>query len=417
MEKLYKLNNDGKPYEWQAWLDEDQNGERIICCSYGIVGGQLIHTSYRVTQKNALAELNSKYDAKRKQGYINIEDIRDDDLPGSSPVEDGANPSIEYLTTYLKANLNNQNTGAILPMLCKTYNGNIWKKTGMCSVQPKINGLRCLITAYNKNDMFKPVGLRFQSREGIYWDSLDDLEDALLYALGNNVDYILENNIVLDGELYIPGKSVNEINHAVKTPNCPENKLLQYWCYDIAVDDASYEDRVNMRIDATYHGISGYDTRRIKSLDDHLNNKKRLVYVSDEYIHKDEQAVQFRDLYIGLGFEGCVLRNCDMPYQFGRRRANYMEKFKSATDGIFEIIAIDKEQKRDLLILTCRNDVNDATFETRFSYSFDRQIDILNNKEQYIGKKVFIKFGERSGVSKVPFHIKDVVFDAREIND
>ena len=35
-------------------------------------------------------------------------------------------------------------------------------------------------------------------------------------------------------------------------------------------------------------------------------------------------------------------------------------------------------------------------------------ISVIDNKKNYIGKYVFITFGERSGIAQVPFHIKEV---------
>ena len=85
-----------------------------------------------------------------------------------------------------------------------------------------------------------------------------------------------------------------------------------------------------------------------------------------------------------------------------------MEKFKTATEGDFKIIDIYKEDKRNLPILLCQNDINDATFETRLSASFEAQETVLSMKEQFIGRFVHLEFGERSGIKKVPFHIKEV---------
>ena len=57
------------------------------------------------------------------------------------------------------------------------------KKNPVMLGQPKINGLRCLITASRNNDMFKPYNLKFQSREGVVWNTLGNLEDYLLSVL------------------------------------------------------------------------------------------------------------------------------------------------------------------------------------------------------------------------------------------
>ena len=34
---------------------------------------------------------------------------------------------------------------------------------------------------------------------------------------------------------------------------------------------------------------------------------------------------------------------------------------------------------------------------------------VLYNKEKYIGKFVHLNYGERAGVQKVPFHVKDCI--------
>ena len=100
-----------------------------------------------------------------------------------------------------------------------------------------------------------------------------------------------------------------------------------------------------------------------------------------------------------------------MDYQYGRRRANYMEKFKDATEGDFIILDIYKEKKRDLPILLCKNDINDEQFETRLRVSHIVQREVLFDSQSYIGRTVHIEYGERSGVSRVPFHIKTVVIN------
>ena len=213
---------------------------------------------------------------------------------------------------------------------------------------------------------------------------------------------MLNDNWILDGEVYLPGHSINEINHFVKDPNCKENKLLQFWCYDIAIQDMLQERRSDIRT----HSLG--NVAHFNNIDEHLNNTKQLVILPDYNVYSDNNAVIFRDNFIRLGFEGLILRNPNVDYQYGRRRVGYMEKFKSKTDGKFLIVDIQSEQKRNLPIITCRNDINEETFETRFSYPHAKQEEILRNKKDYIGKYVFITFGERSGIAQVPFHIKEV---------
>lgn len=393
---LYRKNNAEQPYRWSAELNADKT---YITVQYGIVGKVTYTDSYRVTQKDADKELLSRYNEKRKQGYIAIEDVKDN--PHLPPVEDDAS-FVAYLAAYLPSYRNNENNGNILPMLAKTYTGNIWKKTSCMLGQWKINGLRCFITAYKGDTIFNPVRLKFQSREGIVWNTLTALEDYLFDSLSADIiQNMLDDNWALDGEIYLPGYSVNEINHFVKDPNDIHNKLLQFWCYDIAIPEMVQHKRDRIRLDIKPFTI--FDSK-----DKHLNNKKQLVILPTYHICNDTDAYAWRDKFIDLGFEGLILRNPDVDYQYGRRRVGYMEKFKTKTDGKFEIVDIQPERKRNLPIITCRNDINDSTFETRFSLPHDKQEYILNHKEDYIGKFVFISYGERSGVERVPFHIKEV---------
>lgn len=393
---LYRKNNAEQPYRWSAELNADKT---YITVQYGIVGKATYTDSYRVTQKDADKELLSRYNEKRKQGYIDITEIKDNaQLP---PVED-EQARYAYLAAYLPSYRNNQNNGNILPMLAKTYTGNVWKKISCMLGQWKINGLRCFITAYKGDTIFNPVRLKFQSREGIVWNTLTALEDYLFDSLSADIiQNMLDDNWALDGEIYLPGYSVNEINHFVKDPNDIHNKLLQFWCYDIAIPEMVQHKRDRIRLDIKPFTI--FDSK-----DKHLNNKKQLVILPTYHICNDTDAYAWRDKFIDLGFEGLILRNPDVDYQYGRRRVGYMEKFKTKTDGKFEIVDIQPERKRNLPIITCRNDINDSTFETRFSMPHDKQEYILNHKEDYIGKFVFISYGERSGVEKVPFHIKEV---------
>lgn len=397
-EWLYRKNNLEKPCCWRAYLDATGNN---IVVEYGIIRGIIHNEVYAVTQKDANKELQSRYNDKRKQGYVALDDIKDDN--GRPPVEDGTDALYSFLSAYLPSYRTNENNGNILPMLAKSYTGKIWSKIPNMIGQWKINGLRCFISAYRTDDIFRSVRLKFQSREGLIWHTLTYLEDYLIDAIPPGFMLsMLNDNWILDGEVYLPGHTVNEINHFVKDPNCKENKLLQFWCYDIAIQDMLQERRSNIRT----HSLG--NVAHFNNIDEHLNNTKQLVILPDYNVYSDNNAVIFRDNFIRLGFEGLILRNPNVDYQYGRRRVGYMEKFKSKTDGKFLIVDIQSEQKRNLPIITCRNDINEETFETRFSYPHAKQEEILRNKKNYIGKYVFITFGERSGIAQVPFHIKEV---------
>ena len=400
MNKLYRRNNNGAPTVWWAELD---SGTNRITVFYGLIRGNIRKEIYTVTQKDGNKELQSRYNDKIKQGYKYLVEICDmNDRP---PVEDVSSLELyNFLNIYLPKELTNGNSGLLLPMLAKTYSSNVWKKVDYMLGQYKINGLRCIITAYAQNDMFKPTRLRFQSREGITWHTLGYLEDYLLSVIPTNViGDMIDGYVALDGEIYLPGHSINEINHFVKDPNCLENKLLQFWCYDIMMEgNQTHRNiyRCHIKNPTSFNNIN-----------EHYNNKERLIILPSIYINNDDIVIKARNHFINLGFEGLILRNIETDYQYGRRRANYMEKFKDAAEGDFIILNIYKEKKRDLPILLCKNDINDEKFETRLSTSHIVQQEVLFDSQSYIGRTVHIDYGERSGVARVPSHIKNVVIN------
>lgn len=396
---LYRRNNFGQPCFWEIYpYLPELNKIKIV---HGIIGKKVIEDII-TTNRGINDEIITRIKEKRKTGYKFLSELKDND---NLPVE---KELLNYLNAYLPQHRTTAD-GTLLPMLAKVYdnaNNKLFKKVSVYDGQPKINGLRCFISAeYNQGDMFKPISLKFQSREGTYWNSLSDLEDYLLHTIEEStLIEMIDNHYILDGELYLPGYSVNQINHFVKDPSCPENKLIQYWCYDVAMEDTVHSVRTEWLISNFYD--NGYCSL---TKEHHLNNKNRFVRLSNYPIVNNSDAVLFRDLFIDAGFEGLILRNLDAEYQFGKRNQS-MIKFKRTTDGKFTIVDIYPEgiKRNNIPLLLCKNDINDATFECHINGSFDFQNNILKNREKYIGKQLFISYGERSGINQVPFHIKTV---------
>ena len=398
LQSLYRRNNLGKPTIWHAAISVTG----VITIYHGILG-KTIHEEIINTHRASIDEVNTRIRAKRNIGYKYLNELKDND---SLPVE---GELLDYLNKYLPIYRTNAE-GNVLPMLAKVYNNSnnrLFNKSSYYLGQYKINGLRCFISAIRNNgDLFKPIKLLFQSREGNYWNSLSNLEDYLLNTIEQKfLIKMIDENYILDGEIYLPGYTVNQINHFVKDSNCSENKLLQYWSYDIAIEDTIQYNRNNILIDnfIKYH-------RLFNNKDFHLNNTNRLVILPTFDISNAEQAIDIRDKFINLGFEGLMLRNPNSEYQYGKRNLS-MIKYKSSTDGKFTIIDIYSEgiKRPEIPLFLCKNDINNETFEVHVGGSHEYQKQCLINKDKYIGKNMYIEYGERSGVNSLPFHIKEVM--------
>ena len=136
IDALYRKNNHGQPCVWFA--QKVSNNQYMVW--HGIVG-KTITNAVITTHREPSAEVQSKFKAKRKEGYKHLHEIKDN---VNLPVEEGL---VAYLNTYL---LDYRTTidGSVLPMLAKTFdneNNKLFKKVSSYYGQWKINGLRCFI--------------------------------------------------------------------------------------------------------------------------------------------------------------------------------------------------------------------------------------------------------------------------------
>lgn len=393
---LFKRNAKGDPISWSIH-EWGQNNEYIV--HYGAVGGHK-HSEIIKAKLSRGNEIESRIKAKRKEGYKEVSELKD-----NAPLKiDRDCVLLNFLNTYLPKN-NTTDDGFTLPMLAKVLKDNKPFDKRRYLGQYKINGVRCIIGAVKVNDLFNPIRLTYRSREGTDWTpKLSWMDEVIKPELEDDLlDAMLEEGACLDGELYLPGYKVNDINSFVKNEKLPQHYQLQYWCYDIAIDNMSYEARRKFRTKNIDRICYTFDT-----YDQHLNNKSKLILLPDVVISDIDDATRFRDKFIGLGFEGLIIRDVNSAYQFGARNLA-MLKYKRVDDAKFKIVDVVPEGIRTTLCkFVLRNDINDELFECGVNFDHSRQEYILKHKQDYIGKYAFVAFFERSGVHQVPFHARCV---------
>lgn len=395
--KFYKRNAQGKPIFWEI---SDSTNKIVV--TYGLVG-KLGHTTEIRTNRQLNEEIKSQIISKQKEGYKALSDLYDNAPDYFKNDKD----LINYLNTYLPKD-NTHADGTFIPMLCKTLEDNKPFTKSEYFGEYKIDGERCLITAYKDNGLFDNIYLKYHSRHGIDWtDKLSYLDEFLIPIIPNYfLNMMIEEGIALDGELYLPGYGINEINSFIKNTELPQHYKLQFWCYDLAIDSMPAIDRYTTL--ETAFNTKVYD---FQSKNGHLNNKERFILLpSFNNIHCIEDAIRQRDYFIDLGFEGLVIRDTKADYQFGGKRNNSMLKFKRIEDGKFLIVDIVPEgiKRKNLPKFICRNDINDELFECTINKKQDVQEEYLINKDKYIGKYMKVEYRARSGVKQVPFHAKGI---------
>ena len=305
---LYKRNAKGQPIFWTATIVGNK-----IKLNFGIVGKQGA-TSTSVPPRGVEKEWKTIVAAKRREGGMELSEVYD-----NAPyilLDNMSHLLYNYLNDYLPK-YNTSNEGFVLPQLAKIYE---FDREENYLAQTKINGVRCNISVVQKNaGLFGSLGLVFHSRKGLEY-KCSYLELYLIDVLGQTrLQNMYDNNIVLDGELYIPGIELNEILSAAENVTNPLNRLLQFWCYDLAIEDMVQIDRLQY----LYKEFSRYrvpNYSNAKTLQNfHLNNKQRLVVLNHYLTDNDDRIIALRDMFVESGFEGAILRNINSFYQFGKR--------------------------------------------------------------------------------------------------
>lgn len=217
--------------------------------------------------------------------------------------------------------------GCIKPMLAKQEskltNRKILDKEWLAS--KKIDGVRCLMYWDGKE-------IRTASRGGEHYDySTEHIrEDEHL------IQFFEENpNIILDGELYRHGKTLQQISGAARLEkNAYDCGWLQYWiydCYNKSNPDMTASQRIQF-IDIHLGLFPSTNTYKVKDSD--------IFIVIHETVKGEDNIWKLHNEYVAEGFEGCVIRDPSRPYK-PNGRTNDMLKFKNYQSDDFLVVGYE----------------------------------------------------------------------------
>ena len=367
---LYGTDKSGKTKIWQASI-EKKNDLSIVTIQYGQIDGkkQIATREYtsgkNIGKKNetthyeqAFLETERKWkDKKEKEGY---------------------------------AEENVLKTTLIYPMLAATYEPESKKKKRSdiiypCFVQPKLDGLRCIM--YLKDKVVA------QSRSGSFFESVDHITSTLSSFFHSHP------NIALDGELYTKDIPFEVLAGIIKKKKITQEdrktlSLVKYHIYDmIHLDNPllPFNERYNFisTIQLNPH-IELVETVKVKSIDDFK------CYFS---------------YYIGQEYEGIMLRNIDGIYKQGFR-SNDLQKYKEFKEDEYTIIGYDQGSGRDqgTVIWICKNE-DGREFHVRPKGSIDFRKELYKNGKQYIGKKLTVIYQELSELNIPRFPVGKAIRD------
>lgn len=237
----------------------------------------------------------------------------------------------------------------ILPMLAKDYKKEFKKVQYPCYIQPKLDGMRAL----KSNN-------RLISRKGLAIETLPHLSAI-----------VLGSDITIDGELYAHGLSFQENMKLIKK-NRPESVNVKYHVYDM-ISDLPFG-------------------RRIQLLHEVVKDIKDIEVVETYIINSEEELKHFHSQFIQEGYEGTMVRWGTEGYQMDKRSSNLL-KYKDFIDEVATIISIVPSEKRpEHAQFIC--EMNGKVFGCGMKFSHADRVEMLQNKENYIGEKAELRFFE-----------------------
>ncbi len=314
----------GKFRWWSCECDEEWHEPEhgyIIKRKYGQVGGKTTESpdiivaqtkQKRNWKEQYTLQFNSEVKKQLDKGYVEVE---------KHPNE----YSLEELAEIYGEVVTNQ-AGVIKPMLAKQESKltsrKILDKEWLCS--RKIDGVRCLM-------YWDGSEIHTASRGGEHYDysTVHIRNNETLIEFFKNYP-----NIILDGELYRHGKTLQQISGAARMEkNAYECDWLQFWiydCYDKENIEESAENRINF-LESIFWSLHNYE---------HIEEDDVLILVDHEEVSGEDNIWNLHNQYIEEGFEGCVIRNPNKPYK-PNGRTNDMLKFKMYKSEDFLVVGYE----------------------------------------------------------------------------
>ena len=269
----------------------------------------------------------------------------------------------------------------IKPMLAHKVNDKKIDFTEPVFIQPKLDGVRCLIRR-EFDDTVNADVIRAYSRTGKEFKNLKHILESLRDFFSVNPD------VVLDGELY---------NHALRDdfeqiislvrkqkPTDEDRRnaqhLIQYHVYDCIVPFIGYEARLNW----------------LKSNKDLWSNV--VIPVETYLVNKYEEAANMHyDGFLKQGYEGSILR---LNGAYEQKRSYNLQKFKDFSDDEATIVGYEagKGKRTGTLGKFFMMDDNGIEFGCPPGKGFNYKdlANILDNVHNYIGKRATFTYFERT---------------------
>lgn len=240
----------------------------------------------------------------------------------------------------------------------------------------KIDGVRCSF-------YWKDGEIRTASRGGGDYDA----STSFMRHNPKLIQFFEEHpDIVLDGELYKHGKSLQQISGAARLEKDTAGMdWLEYYIYDVMDSTKTFEERLDILHDITDELNLGFNPER--EWDD---GELKFQIVPQETVVGWANIQKLHDKYVGEGFEGIVIRDPSKVYNFGGR-TNAMIKVKMYKDAEFEIVGYSEGLRPEDMVFVCKTKEG-KEFEAKPMGPRELKWEYLDRMDEIIGKMATVKY-------------------------
>lgn len=319
---LYKRTKTGAIQEYNIEIS-NLLGVQIIKRT-GQLGGKLIEhreiinvgknigkANETTPEQQAILQAESDWKRKQDEGYKSLEDL---DIVCRT----------EELALALDKALPQFNTdasGNVKPMLAKAVD---WNKVKYpCYVQPKLDGVRCLM-------ILEEQKVTFLSRSGKEYNTLSHIGKDVEDYVGNIRD-TQDYRFVLDGEIYSNELSFQSIVAAVKKQR-PDSLLLKFRAYDIVNNDTQ-----QVRTVQVFNLAKSINSAYVEDVNTHVATCK-------------DDVKRLHDGFIQNGYEGAMIRHFKGIYGQGQRSSDLLKvKEFDETEFAFKNFEFGQRGVEDLI--------------------------------------------------------------------
>ncbi len=371
---LYGVSRVGKVKQWQAKVEEHENGTATIIIESGYVN-QKIRTIPKLISKGknigksnettpfgqAKSEIESQWTGKRDQNYEPDQMDPDNYIPR-----------------------------LMLPQLAKGVGKG--KIIYPAYIQPKLNGI-CNLAEPPMVPPYYSSSLLHHSRGGHLFGTLQHFDKWI---------YKLNAPAPVHGELYFHGWSLQKIGAYTKKLK-PDQHKLEYWLYDVAWIGPTFEERMEWATDILCLILRNFPDCPLR-------------WTPTELVNNYAEAKIFHDKCVQDGYEGAMLKNAKGIYMF-QYNSNDLEKVKDYEDDEFEIVGGKEGVGTDVgcIIYKCKTE-SGREFDARPRGTVEDRQQMFKDLPNDIGKMLTVRYAELSD-DGIPLQPVGVPAEAEAVRD